>query len=1067
MKVYLQVYELDSKQAAKALKKDVKKEKGIQSVDVNFKTSIAKVRFDERIITIHRVKIAFLKAGHIVGIYGKPEEEEIEEPVDEPIEERKEAIEKKENLLTEKKKPVLKQAAVGFAGIRKTIFQTIEKGRKVRKEEKERKTIEKEKKQEELEKKKAEETERKRKITLRIIKEKQRKQEEEERKRKQQEIIKKKQEKKPEKEKKSNVMKKKEEITEKKEPLLKHAAAGFAGIRKTLSQTIEKGRKARKEEKERKTVEKEKIRKAHEKEKIKFEKKIAQEKEKLSRIKQKVKEIKKKAPAQKKEKIIARQAVKKIPGIMQAISLAFEKRRERRKKEKERKKRITLQEIKKKQRQTVLKKKSKDLTKKIKIEEKAIIPKSIHLDKSVLPEIIEEIIPAVKIKKDEPVEITEEMERLRIKTIFAWIFAVPLLYISIGPHIGLPLTYLIEKYMSIFQFILATPIVAIGYRSYIKGIRSVLNKKLNMYTLIALGTGFVYLYSLFSSVMIMAGREYFRSQLYYEVAGLLVAFIMLGNHLEAKAHAKVIASIKSLLKLRPKQATILAGGEEKLVDVEKVRIGDIVVIKPGEKIPVDGRIIAGFSAVDESMITGKLMHVDKKEGDIVISGTINKSGAFNFKAEKVGQKTTLMQIIYFVMKAYVRKAPVEKLADKVSWIFVPAVIGIAFISFIAWIMAGQESGFALLIAISVLIIACPSALGLAAPTAVMVAVSLGARQGILLKGTDIIQKMQEIDTFVFDKAGTLTQGRPEVIDILAYGKYNKGSILKIAASAEKMSEHPFAEAIVHEAKLKDIKLARSQGFKAHLGLGVEAKINKSLVLIGKRKLMLSRNISLKKIEIDLDNLENAGKSAVIVAVGKKAAGIISFADRIKPYSHEVVSVLHKMKKDVIMITGDNRKTSEFIAGWLGISHVLADIMPGNKAKEIKKLQAQGKTVAMIGDGINDSSSLVQSDVGIAIGTGADIAIESGSIVLMKDNIHDVITAVDLSKAAMRKIKQNLAWAFLYNLIGIPVAAGILYPSTGWLLSPIIAGAAMAFSSLAVISNSLLLRRFKARKIRIK
>jgi len=1067
MKLYLKVYELDSKQAAKALKKDVKKEKGIQSIDVNFKTSIAKVRFDERIITLHRVKIAFLKAGHIVGPYGEPEEEDIEEPVEEVTEEEKpEVIIEKQ----EKKKPVIKHAAAGFAGIRKTISQTIEKGRKARKEEKERKTIEKEKKKEELEKKKAEETERKRKITLRIIKEKQRKKQEEERKRKQQEIIKKKQEKKAEKDKKSKVIKKKEELAEKKEPLLKYATAGFAGIRKTISQAI-------------------KTRKIEKKEKSEFEKKIAEEKEKLSRIKQKVKEIKKKAPAQKKEEIIAKQAVKKIPSLKQAISLAFEKRRERRKKEKERKsiekekqkkefekkniektqikKKIMLQKLKEAQQQEILSKKSKELVKKEKIKGKATIPVSVHLDKNVLPEIVEEIIPAVKIQKDEPVEITEEMERLRIKTIFAWIFAVPLLYISIGPHIGLPLTYFIEKYMSIFQFILATPIVAIGYRFYIKGIRSLMNKKLNMYTLIALSTGFVYLYSLFSSVMVMAGREYFRGQLYYEVAGLLVAFIMLGNHLEAKAHAKVIASIKDLLKLRPKQAMILVDGEEKLVDVEKVRIGDIVVIKPGEKIPVDGRIIAGFSAVDESMITGKLMHVDKKEGDIVISGTINKAGAFNFKAEKVGQKTTLMQIIYFVMKAYVRKAPVEKLADKVSWIFVPAVIGIAFISFIAWIMAGQESGFALLIAISVLIIACPSALGLAAPTAVMVAVSLGARQGILLKGTDIIQKMQEIDTFVFDKAGTLTQGRPEVIDILAYGKYNKGSILKIAASAEEESDHPFAEAIVHEAKLKDIKLARSQGFKAHPGLGVEAKINKSLVLIGKRKLMLSRNISLKKIEVDLDNLENAGKSAVIVAVGKKAAGIIAFADRIKPYSHEVVSVLHKMKKDVIMITGDNRKTSESIAGWLGISHVLADIMPGNKAKEVKKLQAQGKTVAMIGDGINDSSSLIQSDVGIAIGAGADIAIESGSIVLMKENIHDVITAVDLSKATMRKIKQNLAWAFLYNLIGIPVAAGILYPSTGWLLSPVIAGAAMAFSSLAVISNSLLLRRFKARKIRIK
>ncbi|MEA3515331.1 MAG: heavy metal translocating P-type ATPase [Nanoarchaeota archaeon] len=1031
MKIYLKVYELDSKQAARALKKAVKNEKGIHAVDINFRTSIAKVRFDENIITQHRVKIAFLKAGHIVGIYGKPEQEEIEESIEgvARAEGGQEALEEKEDKVT------------------KVLKKILPFGRKKEAE------AQPEAEREEIEEKKEPEVE-----EAPVEKEAE-----------------------PE----EVVEEEKEELPAGEEkPALKKAVGGFAGMKKSFSQAIERRKEERKKSKEKKRIEKEKkkvelakkrkieekekekIRKEREKEKSQFEKKIAQEKEKLERIKQKVEEAKKKAPAQKKEEIITKQAVKKVPGIKQAISLAFEKRRERIKKEKERKKKITLKEIKEKQRQVALKKKSKDLTKTIKIEEKATIPVSVQLDKSVLPEIVEEIIPAVKIQKDEPVEITEEMERLRIKTIFVWIFAVPLLYISIGSHIGLPSTYFIEKYMSIFQFILATPIVAIGYRFYIKGIRSVMNKKLNMYTLIALGTGFVYLYSLFSSVMIMAGREYFRSQLYYGVAGLLVAFIMLGNHLEAKAHAKVIASIKDLLKLRPKQAMILADGEEKLEDIEKVRIGDIVVIKPGENIPVDGKIIAGFSTVDESMMTGEWMPVDKKEEDVVISGTINKSGAFNFKAEKVGQKTTIMQIVHFVMKAYARKAPVEKLADKVSLLFVPIVIGIAFISFIAWIIAGQGFGFALLIAVSVLIIACPSALGLAAPTTVMVAVSLGARQGILLKGTDIIQKMQEIDTFVFDKAGALTQGRPEVTDIIGYGKYNKENILKIAATAENKSEHPFAKAIVHAAKLEDIKLARSQGFKAHPGLGVEAKINKSLVLIGKRKLMLSRNISLKKIEIDLDNLESAGKSAVIVAVGKKAAGIIAFADRIKPYSHEVAAALHKMKKDVIMMTGDNRKTSESIAGWLGINHVLADILPGNKAKEIKKLQAQGKTVAMIGDGINDSAALVQSDVGIAIGTGADIAIESGSIVLMKDDICDVITAVDLSKAAMRKINQNLAWAFLYNLIGIPVAAGILYPSTGWLLSPVIAGAAMAFSSVSVISNSLLLRRFRPRKLKL-
>ncbi len=958
MKVYLKVYALDSKHTAKTLKKAVKREKGIKSVNINFNTSIAIVRFDEDIISEHRVKIAFLKAGHITGTYRKPGEDVIEEKKDE----KEEAPEKEKEEIVKQKEE-----------------ENRRKEEAIRKEE--------EKKKRKIERKLAKEKERVEKLKKKI---------KEERKR--------------------------------------------TGIAEAFKGGIESYLKHREEKKKQKEKEKEKrrkeeiIKKEKEKKKAEIEKEKRRKEEELKKKKTETKKIKEEKKPKEKKEIGFQAQAKRFEKIIISISK-------------------TIKERKKQKRKKAAKKPEAK-------QEKPELPKEVHLDKAVIPEQIQEEIPEIKPEKEEPEEPTEEMERLRIKTIFAFIFAIPLLYISMGPHIGLPITYLIEKYIGIFQFLLAMPIVAIGYRFYIKGIRSIINRKLNMYTLIALGTGSAYLYSLFSSAMIIMGKDAFRSQLYYEVAGLLIAFILLGNYFEAKAHRRVISAVKSLIKLKPAKATIIVDRQEKVVPIEKVKVGDIINIKPGERIPVDGIIVGGFSSVDESMITGEWMPVDKEEGDRVIGGTINKAGAFNFRAEKVGGNTTLMQIVHLVMQSYARKAPIEKLADRISAVFVPVVLLISIASLIIWLVAGYGLGFALIIAISVLIISCPCALGLATPTAVMVAAGIGAKQGILFKGTDIIQKAQEIDTIVLDKTGTVTSGKPEVTDIIPYGKYKRKDILKIAAIAEKRSEHPLARALVHAAKIEDIKIADPSSFKPLPGFGVEARIKRAKVIIGKKKLMQSRGISLKKIESDFENLESQGKSVIIIAAGKKVVGIIAFADKLKPYSKEAVEALHRMKKQVIMITGDNIKSAESIASWLNIDNVLAEVMPKDKAKEIRKLQQRGKKVAMVGDGINDAPALVQSDLGIAIGSGTDIAIESGDIVLMKDDLRGLITAIQLSKVCMRKIKQNLAWAFLYNMIGIPVAAGIMYPFTGWLLSPIIAGAAMAFSSVSVIYNSLLLRRFR-------
>ena len=491
-------------------------------------------------------------------------------------------------------------------------------------------------------------------------------------------------------------------------------------------------------------------------------------------------------------------------------------------------------------------------------------------------------------------------------------------------------------------------------------------------------------------------------------------------------------------------------------------MNDIVIVKPGEKIPVDGIIIDGYSAVDESMITGESIPVEKSKGGKVIGATINKTGSFRFKAVKVGKDTVLAHIIRMVEEAQGSKAPIQRLADKISGYFVPGVLIIAIISFLIWYLSGSGFVFSLAIFIAVLIIACPCALGLATPTAIMVGTGLGAKHGILYKNAESLQKAHKIDTIVFDKTGTLTKGKPEVTDILPLKGYTEDDVLGFAGITEKLSEHPLAEAILKSAQRKNIKINTPKSFNSLTGMGVEARYRNNIILLGNRKLMEKKGIIIQSIDKELSRLENQGKTVMCIAVNKKLIGMIAVTDTLKDYSKEAIKHLHKLGKDVAMITGDNLRTANAIAQEVGIDFVLAEVMPEDKANEIKKLQQNGKTVAMVGDGINDAPALAQADVGIALGSGTDIAIETGDIVLIKDDLRDVITAIDLSNYTLKKIKQNLFWAFAYNIVGIPIAAGILYPFTGFLLNPIIAGTAMAFSSVSVVSNTLLMRGYKLR-----
>jgi Cu+-exporting ATPase len=619
----------------------------------------------------------------------------------------------------------------------------------------------------------------------------------------------------------------------------------------------------------------------------------------------------------------------------------------------------------------------------------------------------------------------------------------------------------------ILLFLLATPVQFIGGWRFYKGTRDAVRaRQANMDSLIAISTSAAWLYStIYAFQGIFWPRIFPRvvaggPEVYFTESGLIIAFILLGKYMENLVKGRASHAIRKLLDLQPKTATVLRDGKEIQIPVEQITVGDVCIVKPGERIPIDGIILEGHSAVDQSMITGESMPVSKKEGDQVIGATINKSGLLKIKAEKVGADTTLSQIVKMVQEAIASRAPMQKLADRVASYFVPAVIFIAVSAFLFWYFAGGfPFALALTVLIAILIIACPCALGIATPAAIMIGAGKGAQHGILIKSGEYLEKAYKLDAIIFDKTGTLTKGELSVTDVLAFGA-DADEVLRLAAAAEKGSEHPIGKAIVEKAEEKKIKIPSLKNFETVAGKGIKVRYMNKTILVGNRMLMEDSGISTKEIEADLQNLEDAGKTAVIVSYGNKIVGVIAVADTVKEFSREAVEELKKMGKEVWMITGDNERTAKAIAKQLGIDEdkVLSQVLPQDKAKKVKELQEKKKIVAAVGDGINDAPMLAQADVGIAVGAGTDIAKETGGIVLIKNDLRDVVTAIDLSKKTVRKMKENLFWAFIYNITLIPVAAGVLYPFLGILLNPIYAAIAMASSSLTVVGNSMLLNR---------
>ena len=665
----------------------------------------------------------------------------------------------------------------------------------------------------------------------------------------------------------------------------------------------------------------------------------------------------------------------------------------------------------------------------------------------------------------------KEINTMKKKFIAAAIFAFPLLYIAMVPMIkfvslpgakildGLMMNY--PLFYALLEFFLTVPVICVGYRFYTVGFKSLFQKSPNMDSLIAVGTTAAVAFSLYNTFQIAKGNFQAVHSLYFESAGVIITLILLGKMLEAVSKGKTGEAIKKLMGLAPKTAFVIQNGAETEIPVEEVEIGDIIIVKPGSKIPVDGVVIEGHTAIDESMLTGESMPVDKKAGDKVYAASLNTTGTVKFRAEKVGSDTALAQIIKLVEQAQGSKAPIAKLADMVAGYFVPAVIAIAVASGIAWFIGTGDFKFALMIFISVLVIACPCALGLATPTAIMVGTGKGAENGILIKSGEALETAHKINAIILDKTGTITEGKPSVTDLICASNFTQEKLLQLVASAEKNSEHPLGQAIVRGAQEKSLALLEAENFNSITGQGIEAQIAGLSVFVGNRKMMEEKNISVKELEKDADKLAEEGKTPVFVATDGQPAGIVAVADVVKKSSRAAIESLHKMGIEVAMITGDNKKTAEAIARQVGIDRVLAEVLPQDKAFEVKKLQQEGRKVAMVGDGINDAPALAQSDIGIAIGSGTDVAMESADIVLMHSDLTDVPTAILLSKKTIRNIKQNLFWAFGYNTIGIPVAAGVLYLFGGPLLNPMLAAAAMSLSSVSVLTNALRLKRFKA------
>ena len=658
----------------------------------------------------------------------------------------------------------------------------------------------------------------------------------------------------------------------------------------------------------------------------------------------------------------------------------------------------------------------------------------------------------------------KEISSLWRKLLLSAIFTAPLFYISMGHMIGLPLPEFISPHMNSFNFalvqlLLVLPVVAAGYRFFAVGFSKLLRREPNMDSLIAVGTSAALLYGIYAVIQIFNGNAEYAKDLYFESAGVIITLILLGKYLEAVSKGKTSEAIKKLMGLTPKTATIIHDGKEMTIPIDEVEAGDIILVKPGERIPVDGEVIDGRTSVDESMLTGESIPVEKNPGDMVIGASINKNGTIKFKASKVGKDTVLAQIIKLVEDAQGSKAPIAKTADVIAGYFVPIVMAIALISGLAWYISGMSVVFSLTIFISVLVIACPCALGLATPTAIMVGTGKGAEHGVLIKSGEALETAHSIKTVVLDKTGTITEGKPVVTDIITAGDISEANLLQLSASAEKGSEHPLGEAIVSRANENGIDILDSDGFEAIPGQGIQVIIQGKELLLGNKKLMDERKVDIT-LQEEANKLAQEGKTPMFIAIDGKIAGIIAVADVIKPGSKKAIKILHDMGIEVAMLTGDNRRTAEAIAKQVGVDRVLAEVLPQDKAEEVKKLQKEGKKVAMVGDGINDAPALVQADIGIAIGSGTDVAMESADIVLMRSDLMDVPTAILLSRKTIRNIRQNLFWAFAYNTLGIPVAAGVLHIFGGPLLNPMIAAAAMAFSSVSVVTNALRLRKFK-------
>lgn len=695
----------------------------------------------------------------------------------------------------------------------------------------------------------------------------------------------------------------------------------------------------------------------------------------------------------------------------------------------------------------------------------------------------------------------EQLSAMKLRLWISFAFLIPLMYVSMGHMAGLPLPGFLTGMenavaYALTQFLLCLPILYVNRTYFQIGFKTLLRRAPNMDSLIAIGSGAALVYGVFAiyrmgyglGVMDTALVEKYHMDLYFESAATILALITLGKYLETKSKGKTSEALSRLMDLAPKTALVerphAEGGdaETQEIPVDQVMAGDIVIVKPGSSIPVDGIIVEGSSSLDESAITGESIPVEKKSGDQVVAATINKSGFFKFRATKVGDDTTLAQIIRLMEEASASKAPIAKMADRIAGIFVPAVIGIAILSAVIWLLSGAEFEFALSIGIAVLVISCPCALGLATPVAIMVGTGKGAENGILIKSGEALETAYSINTMVLDKTGTITEGKPQVTDIMPIinGRLEDGwlspdpsrtaaysaaqlNLLTLAGSIERQSEHPLAEAILLTAEEQGLSLPPAQGFNAIFGRGAGAEVNGSKCYAGNEALMKDEKIDITAFKSEIDGLANEGKTPLLFSIDGILAGIIAVADVVKSTSRDAIASMEAMGIDVIMLTGDNERTAKAIQKQLGISQVIAEVLPQDKEREITRLQQTGRKVAMVGDGINDAPALARADVGIAIGAGTDVAIESADIVLMKSDLMDAVTAVRLSKAVIRNIKENLFWAFFYNSVGIPLAAGVLFSVTGWKLSPMFAAAAMSLSSVCVVTNALRLKLFKAEK----